>query len=119
MKDLMLSQDYSTFLVDIKDQIKLSQQKAFNAVKQEMILLYFIIGAMISKKQVKLGWGAKVIDTLSADILQEFPNMSGFSPRNLKRMEGFTKNIPMMKLCNQQLHKWKLKSATDKICLNP
>ena len=37
MKDLMLSQDYSTFLVDIKNQIKLSQQKAFNAVNQEMI----------------------------------------------------------------------------------
>ena len=91
MKDLMLSQDYSTFLVDIKNQIKLSQQKAFNAVNQEMILLYFTIGAMISKKQIELGWGAKVIDNISADILQEFPSMSGFSPRNLKRMVRFYK----------------------------
>ena len=91
MKDLTLSQDYSTLLVDIKDQIKLSQQKAFNAVNKEMILLYFTIGAMINSKQVELGWGAKVIDTLSADILQEFPSMSGFSPRNLKRMVRFYK----------------------------
>lgn len=86
MKDLILSQDYKRFLVDIKDQIKLSQQKAFNAVNQEMILLYFTIGAMINSKQIELGWGAKVIDTLSADILKEFPSMSGFSPRNLKLM---------------------------------
>jgi len=91
MKDLIVSQDYSTFLVDIKNQIKLSQQKAFSAVNQEMILLYFTIGAMINSKQIELGWGAKVIDTLSADILQEFPNMSGFSPRNLKRMVRFYK----------------------------
>lgn len=87
----MLSQDYSTFLVDIKNQIKLSQQKAFSAVNQEMILLYFTIGAMINSKQIELGWGAKVIDTLSADILQEFPSMSGFSPRNLKLMAQFYK----------------------------
>lgn len=89
--DLTSSQDYSTFLVDIKNQIKLSQQKAFNAVNQEMILLYFTIGAMINQQQIDLGWGAKVIDKLSIDILNEFPNMSGFSPRNLKLMVQFYK----------------------------
>jgi len=88
-KDLTQTQDYATFVVDIKNQIKLSQQRAFNAVNQEMILLYFTIGAMIHKQQAELGWGAKVIDTLSMDILREFPNMSGFSTRNLKRMVKF------------------------------
>ena len=63
MKDLMPSQDYNTFLIDIKNQIKLSQQKAFTTVNQEMILLYFTIGAMINSKQIELGWGAKVINT--------------------------------------------------------
>ncbi len=91
MKDLITSQDHSAFLADIKNQIKLSQQKAFNAVDQEMILLYFTIGAMTNSKQIKLGRGAKVIDTLSADILQEFPAMSGSSTRNLKRMVRFYK----------------------------
>ncbi len=91
MKDLAVSKDYNVFLVDIKNKIKFSQQKAFNAVNQEMILLYFTIGAMIDDKQSKLGWGAKVIDTLSIDILHEFPNMRGFSPRNLKLMVQFYK----------------------------
>jgi predicted nuclease of restriction endonuclease-like (RecB) superfamily len=91
MKDLTLSQDYSTFLIDIKNQIKFSQQRAFSGVNQEMILLYFNIGEMIEKQQKKLGWGAKVIDKLSLDILNEFPNMSGFSPRNLKLMVQFYK----------------------------
>lgn len=82
---------YNSFLVDIKTQIKLSQQKAFNAVNQEMISLYFNIGKMIDTWQKELGWGAKVIDKLSLDILNEFPNMSGFSIRNLKLMVQFYK----------------------------
>lgn len=82
---------YNSFLVDIKTQIKLSQQKAFNAVNQEMILLYFNIGKMIDTWQKELGWGAKVIDKLSLDILNEFPTMSGFSTRNLKLMVQFYK----------------------------
>jgi predicted nuclease of restriction endonuclease-like (RecB) superfamily len=90
-KDLVNSNEYHTFLVDIKNQIKLSQQKAFNAVNQEMILLYYNIGAMIDTQQKELGWGAKVIDKLSRDILNEFPNMSGFSTRNLKLMVQFYK----------------------------
>ena len=82
---------YNSFLVDIKTQIKLSQQKAFNAVNQEMISLYFNIGKMIDTWQKELGWGAKVVDKLSLDILNEFPNMSGFSTRNLKLMVQFYK----------------------------
>ena len=82
---------YNSFLVDIKTQIKLSQQKAFNAVNQEMISLYFNIGRMIDTWQKELGWGAKVIDKLSLDILNEFPTMSGFSTRNLKLMVQFYK----------------------------
>ena len=82
---------YNCFLVDIKTQIKLSQQKAFNAVNQEMISLYFNIGKMIDIWQKELGWGAKVIDKLSLDILNEFPTMSGFSTRNLKLMVQFYK----------------------------
>ena len=83
--------EYNSFLVDIKNKIKLSQQKAFNAVNQEMILLYFNIGLVIDARQKELGWGAKVIDKLSVDILKEFPDMKGFSSRNIKLMVQFYK----------------------------
>jgi len=83
--------EYNSFLVDIKNKIKQSQQKAFNSINQEMIILYFNIGAAIDIRQKELGWGAKVIDRLSLDILKEFPNMKGFSTRNIKRMLRFYK----------------------------
>lgn len=35
------------------------------------------------------GWGAKIIDRLSHDLKAAFPDMSGFSPRNLKYMRKF------------------------------
>jgi predicted nuclease of restriction endonuclease-like (RecB) superfamily len=85
------TKEYNSFLVDIKNKIKQSQQKAFNSINQEMIILYFNIGAAIDIRQKELGWGAKVIDRLSLDILKEFPNMKGFSTRNIKRMLRFYK----------------------------
>lgn len=91
MKDIEPANEYHVFFINIKNQIKLSQQKAFNAVNQEMLLLYFNIGSAIDQQQNMLGWGAKVIDKLSQDILREFPNMSGFSSRNLKLMVQFYK----------------------------
>lgn len=82
-------QEYNTFLVDIKNKIKLSQQKAFNSVNQELIMLYFNIGSVIDARQKELGWGAKVIDRLSVDVVKEFPDMKGFSSRNIKLMVQF------------------------------
>jgi len=38
------------------------------------------------RRQENKGWGAKVIDRLSKDLKETYPDMSGFSPRNLKYM---------------------------------
>lgn len=83
------SNDYNAFLVEIKQQIKSSQIKAIKSVNQEMIMLYFSIGKSIYQKQQELGWGAKVIDKLSHDIKSEFPELGGFSTRNMKLMVQF------------------------------
>ena len=85
------TQEYNTFLIDIKNRIKLSQQKALSSVNKEMIILYFNIGSVIETRQKELGWGAKVIDRLSLDISKEFPDMKGFSSRNIKLMVQFYK----------------------------
>ncbi|MDQ1433147.1 MAG: hypothetical protein QG634_432, partial [Patescibacteria group bacterium] len=89
MNDMHTQNDYSSFLAEIKQQIKLSQIRAINSVNQEMILLYFRIGKRINQKQKELGWGAKVIDNLSHDIKSAFPELGGFSTRNIKLMVQF------------------------------
>jgi hypothetical protein len=48
----------------------------------------------ILDRQAKEGWGAKVIDRLSSDLRDAFPEMKGLSPRNLKYMRAFAESWP-------------------------
>lgn len=51
--------------------------------------MYHHIGSEILKRQEQQGWGAKIIDQLSRDLKSAFPEMKGFSARNLKYMKRF------------------------------
>lgn len=57
-------------------------------------MLYWHIGNDILKRQDEQGWGAKVIARLSHDLSHDFPQMKGFSSRNLKYMRGFAVAYP-------------------------
>ena len=48
-----------------------------------------ILFAPQPKKIQNEGWGAKILKNLALDIKKEFPEMSGFSLRNLKYMRQF------------------------------
>lgn len=80
---------YDIFLNDVKTRIRTAQVKAKLAVNQELVLLYWQIGREILTRQQQQGWGAKVIDQLSKDLQQDFPEVKGFSARNLKYMRAF------------------------------
>ena len=82
-------QSYQDWLNQLKTQIRSSQQRAILAVNQELVLLYWQIGQNILQRQDQQGWGAKVIDRLSKDLSAEFPEIKGFSTRNLKYMRKF------------------------------
>ncbi|MEW6207923.1 MAG: PDDEXK nuclease domain-containing protein [Acidobacteriota bacterium] len=85
---------YEEFLVDLKAHIRSAQIKAATAVNRELIELYWQIGQGILLHQKQQGWGAKVIDQLARDLILEFPDMRGFSPRNLKYMRAFAETWP-------------------------
>ncbi len=85
---------YDQFLSDLKERVARAQVKAALAVNRELVLLYWSIGRAILDEQSAHNWGAKVIDRLSADLKKEFPDMSGFSPRNLKYMRRFAEQWP-------------------------
>jgi predicted nuclease of restriction endonuclease-like (RecB) superfamily len=89
-----LPADYQAFLQSIKTRVQQAQLKAVVAVNTELIVLYWQIGREILARQETEGWGTKVIDRLSADLHAAFPQMKGFSPRNLKYMRAFAKAYP-------------------------
>lgn len=80
-----------------KELESLIEKRKFNAVmgvNAEMLSLYWTIGHDILEKQKELGWGAQVIDRLSADLSRRFPDDRGYSVRNLKNMRAFAKTYP-------------------------
>ncbi|EGF31058.1 hypothetical protein IMCC9480_404 [Oxalobacteraceae bacterium IMCC9480] len=81
--------EYAAWLVNLKQRVRSAQARAIQSVNSEIIELYWQIGNEILERQLRQGWGAKVIDRLSKDLLEEFPGMKGFSPRNLKYMRTF------------------------------
>ena len=85
---------YRELLEGLKRRIRSSQMQAAIAVNQELILLYWQIGQEILIRQEQQGWGSKVIDRLSADLRQAFPELRGFSRSNLKYMRAFAKAWP-------------------------
>jgi predicted nuclease of restriction endonuclease-like (RecB) superfamily len=91
---LAMPQGYAALLADLKQQIQRSRLKAALSANAALILLYWEIGYQILVRQGQEGWGAKVIDRLSFDLKEAFPDMQGFSPRNLKYMRAFAAAYP-------------------------
>jgi len=88
----LIPDDYKQWLTDLKTRIQHAQLRATLSVNHELVLLYWQIGSDICQRQAEQGWGAKVIDRLSHDLRVAFPEMKGFSARNLKYMRSFAKN---------------------------
>lgn len=89
-----LPEGYADWLAQLKSEIAHRRQRAALAVNAELIGLYARIGHDILDRQQRLGWGAKVIDRLSRDLKAAFPDMRGFSSRNLKYMAYFAEHCP-------------------------
>lgn len=97
---------YPDMLQEIKELVAKERKTAMWAANVRMTMMYYHIGQNILRRQEKEGWGAKVIDRLSADMKAAFPEMTGFSPRNLKYMQRFAKlwtNEEIVQRCVAQL----------------
>jgi predicted nuclease of restriction endonuclease-like (RecB) superfamily len=86
--------NYAAMLADLKLRIRAERLRVVLSSNAAMILLYRDIGQRILDKQSGEGWGSRVIDRLSADLREAFPDMKGFSPRNLKYMRSFAAAWP-------------------------
>jgi predicted nuclease of restriction endonuclease-like (RecB) superfamily len=86
--------DYADWLTGIKARIHRERLRVVLASNAAMVLLYWDIGQSVIDKQAAQGYGTRVIDRLAADLRDAFPDMKGFSPRNLKYMRAFAAAWP-------------------------
>jgi len=100
---ILMPDDYAAFIDDLKSRIRQERLKTILAANNALILMYWDIGAAILKKQKSEGWGAKVVDRMSHDLNEEFPDMKGFSPRNLKYMRKFAESWPDLEIVQRTI----------------
>ena len=84
-----LPADYADLLADLKQRIGGERLRMVLSANAAMVLLYWDVGRAILERQAREGWGAKVIDRLSNDLREAFPDMKGLSSRNFKYMRAF------------------------------
>ncbi len=89
-----LPPDYPQFLSSLKDAVRKARLRASLSANSELIKLYWSIGCNILERQKKEGWGSKVVERLSRDLAAEFPDMKGFSTRNINYMRKLAEAYP-------------------------
>ena len=96
-----MDESYHQLRDSVIAQIKESRVRLVLKANAGMLLLYWNIGREILQRQEAEGWGAKVIDRLSLDLQNTFPDMQGFSARNLKYMRKFAEVWPDLAIVQQ------------------
>lgn len=79
--------EYKEWIGELKQRIRQSQIKAAVKVNTELLKLYWSIGGDIVLLKAEAKWGDGIIEQLSQDLKTNFPDMSGFSSRNLWYMK--------------------------------
>lgn len=89
---------YKEIFKNVKNEILQTQYRAMQVVNKELIFMYWNIGKIILENSE---WGNKFIDTLSIDLKIEFPEIQGFSTRNLKYMKKIALEYPDFEFVQQ------------------
>jgi len=100
-ESLRLDQNYKNFLSDIKERLRTAQINAARAVNIKLVKFYWELGNELIEKQKAYKWGEHFLDQFSHDLRQAFPEMQGFSKRNLQRIRQFTQLYPDLPIAPQ------------------
>jgi len=98
-----LGLEFKNIVNKIKSEIKTTQIKVAIESNKSLINLYYRIGKILNDNYK---YGNKFVDDVSRELKLEFPNIEGFSVRNLKYMKKFYleyKDDELVQRCVAQL----------------
>ena len=82
----MLDNEFTNIINNIKSEIKVTRLKTMQQANSNLMMLYFKIGKILNENSK---YGNGFIKNISMELKLEYPNMKGFSERNLKYMKKF------------------------------
>ncbi|VGO18536.1 DUF1016 N-terminal domain-containing protein [Pontiella sulfatireligans] len=109
--DFYLTSEYQNWLTEIKSRIVASRVRAAISANSELIRLYHDLGAQIVERELTAKWGSAFIDSFSRDLKKAFPDMTGFSPQNLRYCRAFYRFYRADEICQQSVGE-----LTDEVC---
>ena len=84
---LSINQPFKDWVNHLKQDIRSAQIKAAVRVNSELLHLYWQLGAEIIERQKEMTWGSGFLEELSRELMAEFPDMKGFSYRNIRSIK--------------------------------
>ena len=69
--------------------IQSHRDKAYRKINEELVLMYFEIEKYLSTKIKAEKWGSKTIESISNNLMKEYPNLKGFNRAGLYMMVQF------------------------------
>jgi predicted nuclease of restriction endonuclease-like (RecB) superfamily len=75
--------DFSAWITELKTKIRTVRNRLAFSINAQILELYWEIGREIAEKQEKSNWGSGYIDRIAAELKHEFPDIKGFSRRNV------------------------------------
>ena len=85
MPEMHNTKDFETIVNLIEE----ARSRAFQKVNQELVMLYFNVGSLVSEKVSKGVWGDGTVNELAGFIQNKYPELRGFNRRGLYRMKQF------------------------------
>ena len=82
----MLDKSFQEITSSIKNAITNTQLEIMTDANKKLVNLYFNIGKTLEENS---SWGNKFIDNVAMELKMSYPNLKGFSVRNLKYMKSF------------------------------
>ena len=85
-KNTIKKTEYANWIKSIKVKVKNARSKIALSVNSSVLELYWEIGKDIHLKISEANWGTKIIEQVATDLKLEFPDIKGFSKRNIYAM---------------------------------
>ncbi len=86
MSKELSNSEYLNWIKSLKTKIRKAQNKVAFSINSELLELYWELGRELALQQKDMNWGSKYIETTAKELRYSFPQIKGFSRRNLYAM---------------------------------
>jgi len=75
--------DFFEWISTLKAKIRSARNKLAFSINSQVLELYWEIGRDIAEKQQNSNWGSNFVEKIAEELKQDFPEIKGFSRRNI------------------------------------